>query len=144
MSPPEAQRSTPGRPTCRVIRSDAVSQGKQGLSYFAGISAESVGAQGICLHLLRLPPGARAHLHAQHETAIYVLQGAAAMWYGAQLDEHLVVRAGEFLYIPANMPHLPFNPYPAEAVAIIARTDPHEQESVQLLPELETRHPPGL
>ncbi len=117
-------------------------QGKQGLSYFAGISAESVGAHGLCMHLLRLPPGARAqaHLHAQHETAIYVLQGAAEMWYGVHLDEHLVVRAGEFLYIPANMPHLPFNPYPEEAVAIIARTDPNEQESVQLVPELEARH----
>jgi uncharacterized RmlC-like cupin family protein len=28
-------------------------------------------------------------------------------------------------------------------VAVIARTDPNEQESVVLLPELEAIHPPG-
>jgi uncharacterized RmlC-like cupin family protein len=47
------------------------------------------------------------------------------------------VEAGDLLYIPADMPHLPFNPGPTPARAVIARTDPHEQESVVLLPELE-------
>lgn len=45
--------------------------------------------------------------------------------------------AGDLIYIPADMPHLPFNPGTAPARAVIARTDPHEQESVVLLPELE-------
>jgi uncharacterized RmlC-like cupin family protein len=54
------------------------------------------------------------------------------MWYGDDLAQHMVVRAGEFLYIPAGVPHLPYNPYAQEAVAILARTDPNEQESVQL------------
>ena len=36
------------------------------------------------------------------------------------------------------MPHLPYNPSDIEpAVAVIARTDPNEQESVVLLPDLE-------
>jgi uncharacterized RmlC-like cupin family protein len=47
------------------------------------------------------------------------------------------VAAGDLLYIPADMPHLPFNPGPGTATAVISRTDPHEQESVILLPELE-------
>ena len=39
--------------------------GKQGLSYFEGIAAETVGSTGICMHLLTIPPGgrAKAHLH---------------------------------------------------------------------------------
>jgi uncharacterized RmlC-like cupin family protein len=121
--------------TCRRIRSDESYAGKQGLTYFAGISAESVGAQGICMHMLRLPPGARAkaHLHEAHETAIYVLSGAAAMWYGEQLEQHMELNAGDYLYIPAGVPHLPYNPNDVEAVAIIARTDPNEQESVVLV-----------
>ncbi len=46
--------------------------------------------------------------------------------------------AGDFMYIPANVPHLPINPSPTEtAVAILARTDPMEQESVVLLPDLD-------
>ncbi len=45
------------------------------------------------------------------------------------------------LYIPANMPHLPANLSDKPATAVIARTDPHEQESVVLLPELEALVP---
>jgi uncharacterized RmlC-like cupin family protein len=41
------------------------------------------------------------------------------------------------------MPHLPFNPYAEEAVALLARTDPNEQESVTLLPDLEQRYRPA-
>jgi uncharacterized RmlC-like cupin family protein len=49
------------------------------------------------------------------------------------------VPPGAFFYIPADVPHLPYNPSTTEeVVAIIARTDPNEQESVVLLPELET------
>ncbi|NJN14914.1 MAG: cupin domain-containing protein [Oscillochloris sp.] len=131
-------------PTCRVVRDDDSYEGKQGLTYMAGISAERVGAQAICMHLLRLPPGARAkaHLHQSHETAIYVLSGRAGMWFGENLAEHLVVQAGEYLYIPAGVPHLPYNPGPTEAVAVLARTDPNEQESVLLRPDLDAIHGP--
>ena len=134
--------TTAPAPTCAVVRVGETYDGKQGLSYFAGISAESVGAVGICMHLVTFPPGARAraHLHQAHETAIYVLSGEAEMWYGEGLREKLTVRAGEFLYIPAGMPHLPANPSASEpCVAVFARTDPNEQESVVLLPELDDR-----
>lgn len=124
---------------CRVIRAEGTYEGKQGFSYFAGISAESAGAKGICMHLLTIPPGgrAKAHLHEAHETAIYVLSGRTEMWYGERLERHMVVAAGDMLYIPAGMPHLPMNPGSEPATAVIARTDPNEQESVVLLPELE-------
>ena len=126
-------------PICRVIGEAGSYDGKQGLTYQAGISTESVGSSGICMHMLRMPPGARAnaHLHENHETAIYVISGKAEMWYGEGLAEHLTVSAGEYLYIPAGVPHLPYNPGPGEAVAILARTDPNEQESVVLRPDLD-------
>jgi uncharacterized RmlC-like cupin family protein len=123
-------------PTCTVIRSDNTYSGAQGFDYFEGVSAQSAGAHGICMHLLTIPPGgsARPHLHEEHETAIYMLSGRAQMRYGEGLRKHLEVRAGEFLYIPAGMPHLPFNPSDTEpCTAVLARTDPNEQESVVLL-----------
>jgi uncharacterized RmlC-like cupin family protein len=133
-------------PTCKVVRTDEIYEGKQGLSYFAGVSAERTGSQGICMHLLRMPPGARAraHLHESHETAIYMISGRAAMWYGERLELHLEVGAGEYLYIPAGVPHLPYNPGPDEAVAVLSRTDPNEQESVVLRPDLEANPPTDL
>lgn len=128
------------KPTCKVIHGGETFHGKQGLDYFAGISAESAGAKGICMHMVTIPPGARAnaHLHEDHETAIYVLSGEAVMWYGENLDEYLTVKAGEYLYIPAGIPHVPANPSQSEpAVAVLARTDPKEQESVVLRPDLD-------
>lgn len=129
-------------PTCQIVRPGETFEGLQGLTYFPGIAAETVGARGICMHLVRIPPGARAnaHLHAEHETAIYALRGIVDMWYGPQLDQHLTLRAGEFLYIPAGMPHQPFNTSQVEALAVLARTDPNEQESVVLLPKLDALH----
>lgn len=129
--------------TTKVIRKKEVYEGKQAFSYFAGISAENTGSQRICMHLLTIQPGqrAKAHLHEAHETAIYCLSGEAGMWYGENLAEHLVVKAGEFLYIPAGLPHLPYNESEdTPCTVVIARTDPSEQESVVLLPELDRLH----
>jgi uncharacterized RmlC-like cupin family protein len=129
----------PSKPTCRVIRPETTYAGKQGLSYFAGIAAETVGSKGICMHLLTIPPGvrAKAHMHQNHETAIYALSGSVHAWYGDRLEEHVVLNAGELMYIPAGVPHLPANLSDAPFTAVIARTDPNEQESVVLLPDLD-------
>ena len=127
------------KPDCKIIRPNATYDGKQGFSYFEGIAAETVGATGVCMHLLTIPPGgkAKAHKHENHETAIYVISGEAHTWYGEQLEKHVIVKAGDMFYIPAGMPHLPANLGDQPCVAVIARTDPNEQESVVLLPELE-------
>jgi uncharacterized RmlC-like cupin family protein len=129
---------------CRLLRAGEQFTGKQGLQYAVGISAESVGAKAIHMQLVTIPPGgrAKAHKHETHETAIYVLNGEGSMWFGERLEHHVVVKPGDFFYIPADVPHLPYNPSKTETiVAVIARTDPNEQESVVLLPELDSIHP---
>jgi uncharacterized RmlC-like cupin family protein len=129
---------------CRLLQAGETFTGKQGLQYAVGISAESVGAQHLHMQLVTIPPGgrARAHKHATHETAIYALTGESGVWHGERLEHHTIVRPGDFFYIPADVPHLPYNPSATETVvAVIARTDPNEQESVVLLPELESIHP---
>ena len=128
------------KPTCKVIRPRATYEGKQALTYISGVAAETTGSQRICMHLLNMPPKerAKAHLHENHETAIYIISGQAGMWYGERLEEHQYVGSGDFVYIPSGVPHLPYNPSETETcTAVIARTDPNEQESVKLLPELD-------
>src|SRR5215212_298913 len=125
---------------CTVVKAGALFISKQGLSSAPAISADSVGSAALHMQLLTIPPGvrAKAHQHAAHETAIYVISGEAHMDYGERLEQHLVVRAGDFLYIPADVPHRPYNAsLSVPCLTIIARTDPNEQESVVLLPELE-------
>jgi uncharacterized RmlC-like cupin family protein len=128
---------------CACLRAGEPFIGKQGFSYAPAISAQTVGASAIHMQLLTIPPGARAraHKHESHETALHVLTGEVGMWYGERLESHMVNRAGDFVYIPANVPHLPYNLSQTEpATAVVARTDPNEQESVILLPELEAIH----
>ena len=132
------------RPTeprhCIAIRPGAQSTSKQGHHVFEGISAQSTGARALCMHVIAIPAGgrARAHLHADHESAVYMAQGDTVCWYGDRLQHRITVREGEMVYIPAGVPHLPINASEHEPVTcIIARTDPNEQESVVLLPELE-------
>ncbi|MBV1705162.1 MAG: cupin domain-containing protein [Hyphomicrobiales bacterium] len=125
---------------CRKLAAGAPFVGKQGFTYMPAISAETAGASAIHLQLLTVPPGARAkaHKHAAHETAIYTLTGRVGLWWGERLENYMETAAGDFVYIPADMPHLPVNLSATEAAtAVIARTDPNEQESVVLLPELE-------
>ena len=128
------------KPTCRLVRAGEEVTSRQGHLCAPAISAQSVGAGRIHMQIVRIPPGGRAtaHKHEDHETAIYVLSGESGMWYGEELEHHLVARAGDFLYIPANVPHLPYNLSEKEScVAVIARTDPNDQESVVLLLELD-------
>jgi uncharacterized RmlC-like cupin family protein len=128
--------SVPSSPRqARLVRSTETYEGKQGLTYSAGIFADNVGARALCLHLLRIPPGgrAKAHVHVGHETAIYLVEGEVTVLHGDGLAQELVMRAGDFLYIPPGTPHLPINTGSVTAVAVLARTDPNEQESVVLL-----------
>ena len=128
---------------CRVVTAGQPFVGKQGFAYAPAVSAETVASQAIHMQLLTIPPGgrAKAHKHESHETAIYVLSGVGCMWWGDQLEHHMTTPAGSFVYIPADVPHLPYNPSATETcVAVIARTDPNEQESVVLLPELDKIH----
>ena len=63
--------------SCRLISGGEAYDGKQGLSYFSGISAESAGSEKLCMHIVTIPPGAsaRPHYHEAHESAIFVLEG---------------------------------------------------------------------
>jgi uncharacterized RmlC-like cupin family protein len=122
--------------SCKVISGRGAYQGKQGLNVFEGVSAQSAGSTALCLHVITIPPGGRAkpHLHEHHESSVYVVSGRAGMWFGEGLREHVWMSAGDFLYIPANTPHLPYNPSDTEpCVGVVARTDPNEQESITLL-----------
>jgi uncharacterized RmlC-like cupin family protein len=135
--------ATATKPTCQVFRAGEPYEGKQGFDYARGISAESAGSQRLCMVLLTIQPGdrAKAHMHDGHETAIFVICGESVMWYGDRLENHVVAGAGDMVYIPAGVPHLPANVSDKPCVAVIARTDPNEQESVVLLPELEALVP---
>ena len=128
-----------------VVRAGELYQGKQGPNYTPGVSAETVGSQALWLGSVALPPrGGRtkAHMHENHESALYLMSGEDVEVYtGEQLEHRDVARAGDYLYFPAGVPHVAVNRGEAPAVFIAARTDPNEQESVVMLPELDAKVP---
>jgi uncharacterized RmlC-like cupin family protein len=106
---------------------------RQGLPQFLGISEQTAGAKALSMYLVVIPPGAvaKAHLHRDHESAIYVLEGRVETRYGPGLKKSVINEAGDFVYIPPGLPHQPRNLSATEpARAIVARNDPNEQESV--------------
>ena len=128
---------------CVVIRTGDGYDGKQGVSLSAGVSRGSAGSKALCLHVLTIPPGTRGtpHLHDGHETAIYIAEGEVEVWHGPGLGLRAALRAGDFLYVPPGTPHLPVNRSASPMMAVVARTDPAEQESVVVLdlpPRLES------
>ncbi len=118
-----------------TVRSGEPFISRQNLPNFEGISSATAGATGLCMHLVVIPPGGRAvpHYHNGYETALYILKGRAETRFGPNLEHSSINAAGDFLFIPPNVPHQPVNlSETEEVVAVIARNDPNEQESVVL------------
>jgi uncharacterized RmlC-like cupin family protein len=120
-------------PSVRAIRPGQQVPTRQGLPYFLGVSGRTAGARGLSMHMVVIPPGARAepHAHRGYETAIYVLEGRVETRWGAGLAASVVSEAGDFLFIPPDVPHEAINLSTTEpARAIVARNDPAEQDNV--------------
>ncbi|WP_372743421.1 cupin domain-containing protein [Neptunomonas sp.] len=120
-------------PKVQSVRPDREVMTQQRLPYFIGISGQTVNATGLSMHLVVIPPGARAepHIHVGYETGIYVLEGTVCTRWGPALEHEVISQAGDFLFIPPGMPHEAINLSETEpARAVVARNDPAEQDKV--------------
>jgi uncharacterized RmlC-like cupin family protein len=116
-----------------TIRPQKTTMTRQKLPNFVGISGANAGARHLSMNMVIIPPGgaAQPHVHRGYETAIYLLQGRVETRYGPGLRKSVIHEAGDFIFIPADVPHQPVNLSATEpAQALVARNDPNEQESV--------------
>ncbi|MDT7953531.1 MAG: cupin domain-containing protein [Acetobacteraceae bacterium] len=122
-----------------IIRPGQTYVGQQGFTYRAGASAETVGAEQICMNVLPMPPGAtaKAHYHHDIETIAYLLEGECAVYYGDQLEHRMLIQAGEQNYMPANVPHAPANESGRPCTWIVVHASGSDQHGIVLLPELD-------
>ena len=143
MQTPDSTTVTPvpDSNTVQGLRPDREVMTRQRLPYFIGISGETVGARGLSMHIVVIPPGARAepHQHVGYETGIYVLEGRVCTRWGPSLEHEIISEPGDFLFVPPGVPHEAINLSTAEAArAVVARNDPAEQDKVE--PYVVTRH----
>ena len=70
------------------------------------ISRRLVTGERMMLAHVYLDKGAIVPQHSHHnEQLTYILEGALHFWIGEDQKEEVVVRAGEVLWIPSNVPH---------------------------------------
>jgi uncharacterized RmlC-like cupin family protein len=118
----------------QALRPDREVMTRQQLPYFVGISGHTCQSQGLSMHLVVIPPGARAqpHVHVGYETGIYVLEGRVSTRWGPALEHEVVSEAGDFLFVPPGVPHEAINLSATEpARAVVARNHPAEQDQVE-------------
>ena len=140
MSGEARRRTSVGGSTAEVVRGGRSHVAEQGSVYRAGIGADTVGATVLWLGEISLPAGWRtsAHRHEGHETALLMTAGGEVeVWSGFRLERHDHARPGDYLFIPAGVPHVAANRSDKDAQFLGARNDPAANESVVLMPELD-------
>jgi uncharacterized RmlC-like cupin family protein len=126
-------------PRVQVVAPGTNYVGKQGFTYGAGASVETVGARHICMNVLPMPPGARAktHYHEGIETIAYLLEGQCVVYHGARLEDSVTVKAGEQIFVPADVAHAPSNESGRPCTWIVVHSSGSDQDGIVLLPELD-------
>jgi uncharacterized RmlC-like cupin family protein len=135
MASPEPHRAD----RVQVVSPGETYVGKQGFTYGAGASAETVGAKHVCMNVLPMPNGvrAKAHYHRGIETIAYLLEGECVVHYGDRLECSKRVKAGEQIFVPADVPHAPSNESGRPCAWIVVHSSGSDQDGITLLPELD-------
>ena len=77
-------------------------------------------------------PGSKAkpHYHKGIETIAYMLKGECTVFHGKKLAKQTLVKQGEQIFIPDDVPHAPCNLSEEECVWIVVRSAGDDQDVV--------------
>ncbi len=120
------------RPLVRSRREDRCDDTPQtdGMRRFAAISGGLTGSQHLWMGGNTVRPGEASddHHHGSADSGIYIVSGHPRFTFLVDGREESVDAApGDFVYVPAYVPHREENPSPdEEAVVVLARSTPEE------------------
>jgi len=119
-----------------TIRSHEPIITRQQVQIFPGITAASSGSTQLSMNRIILPPGMKGlrHMHKDTETVIYIIEGNARTLIGDKGEIVVDNKAGDFVFIPANVWHQPTNVSNSRVIAIEVRADADDQQNVILSP----------
>jgi len=88
-----------------------------------GIDSNTAGAKKIWLGKVTCAPNTLGppHHHGEAETAAYVISGSIRVYFGEDFQEYVDAGPGDFIYVPANTPHIEGNVTGEPAEAILSR-----------------------
>ena len=71
-----------------------------------GITRQLITSERMMIAHVRLQKGDEVPTHShENEQITYILEGALKFWIGEDQQQVVIVRAGEVLHIPGNLPH---------------------------------------
>jgi uncharacterized RmlC-like cupin family protein len=78
----------------------------------AAVSPQLGVASALWGGLFEVEPGARTgiHHHGEQQTIAYVLSGTCEVRWGAKGEYSASAKAGDFIHVPAFLPHMEINP----------------------------------
>jgi uncharacterized RmlC-like cupin family protein len=84
---------------------------------------QAIAAPGLWSGLVHTEPGAVSgwHHHGEHETSLYVVEGAMRLEFGPGGRSAVDAGPGDFIHVPAHVVHRESNPAEERATAVIAR-----------------------
>ena len=99
----------------------------QGVVREFGISRTSAGSSHLSMACGVVPAGATSTRHSHpFETAVFVISGRARAYFGLNDEESVDMEAGDFLYIPADLPHSTANIGDTPVQYVLARAAPED------------------
>jgi uncharacterized RmlC-like cupin family protein len=92
-----------------------------GLPRLEGVSPSRTGSSGLWMGRVTGSPGMDSgpHHHGEAETGGYVLSGSARIYYGDGYAEEVDLFPGDFIYVPAFIPHIETNLSKTEPIEFV-------------------------
>jgi uncharacterized RmlC-like cupin family protein len=106
--------------------SDATAQ-TPGMERFAAIDRDTAGARSLWFGRVKCPPGLNSgpHHHGPAETAGHMLSGDhIRVYFGKNYEEYVDYYPGDYLFVPAYMPHIEVNMSDTVEAEFIAARSP--------------------
>lgn len=119
-----------------TIRSNIPKVTRQQVQIYPGVTKASAGSSQLSMNRIILPAGMKGlrHMHKDAETVIYVMEGNSRTLIGESGEIAVDNKAGDFIFIPANVWHQPMNISKSRVIAIEVRADADDQQNVILAP----------
>ena len=98
------------------------------------ISQATAGAHNLYLGVFRVPAGSRGrpHYHDNCESALYMLSGSIEIKWGDNLEDSLIVEAGDMLYVPPRVTHTVQNTSDSDPAEYVVARDSPTEDSVEV------------
>ena len=77
------------------------------------------------------------HPHRGIETIAYMLEGECTLFHGEQLENQTLIKQGEQIFIPDNVPHAPYNLSDRKCVWVVVHSSGDDQDELVRTTELD-------